>query len=146
MRAYSFKNTVMLVSGVAITGFSEGDDVIKISRRSDSATDKVGADGKMMMSLSSDRSGEITFKLQQTSSSNRFLSQQAALQDGGTDTFQAVAVKFQDTYRNDVADGSVGYIKKHAELTRGAAAGDQEWTIVVEDLDMLLGDQSDVTA
>lgn len=146
MRAYSFKNTVLLVSGVAITGFSDGDDVIKISRRNDGVTDKVGADGKMMMSLSSDRSGSIIFKLQQTSSSNRYLSGLAAKQDGGTDTFQAVAVKFQDTYRNDVADGTVGYIKKHADLTRGAAAGDQEWEIVVESLDMLLGDQSDVTA
>lgn len=140
MKVYSFQNTVMLVNGVEITGWSDGDDVIKINRRVDSASDKVGAGGSMMVSISSDKSGEFTFKLQQTSSSNKFLAGLVALQEGGAKTFVPVTCLFQDTYRQDLATGTVGYLKKPADLSRGDKAGDQEWTIVVERLDMLLGD------
>lgn len=140
MKVYSFSNTVMLINGVEITGWSDGDDVIKIARRADSATDKVGADGSMVVSISADKSGEFTFKLQQTSSANKFLLGLCALQEGGAKTFVPVNCLFQDTYRNDLATGTVGYIKKPADLNRGANASDQEWTIVTERLDLLLGD------
>ena len=140
MKVYSFQNTVMLVNGVEITGWADGDDVIKIARRSDSASDKIGANGDMMVSISADKSGEFTFKLQQTSSSNKFLAGLVALQEGGAKTFVPVTCLFQDTYRQDLATGTVGYLKKPADLSRGDKAGDQEWTIVVERLDMLLGD------
>ena len=144
MRLYSFLNTVLLINGVEITGHAEGDDVIDVSRRNDAASDQIGAGGNMMVSLSADKSGAVKFKLQQTSSSNSYLSKLAALQDGGVDTFVAVNIKFQDTYRQDSAEGTVGYIKKHADIKRGAKGGDQEWEIIVERLDMLLGDQADV--
>jgi hypothetical protein len=140
MKVYSFNNTVMLVNGVEITGWAEGDDVIDISRRADSASDKVGADGTMMVSISADKSGEFKFKLQQTSGSNKFLMSLCALQEGGAKTFVPVNVLFQDTYRNDMATGTVGYIKKPTDVQRGAQAGNQEWTVVVERLDLLLGD------
>lgn len=140
MKVYSFQNTVMLVNGVEITGWAEGDDVIDIARRSDSASDKVGADGTMMVSISADKSGEFKFKLQQTSSSNKYLMGLCALQEGGAKTFVPVNVLFQDTYRNDMATGTVGYIKKPTDVQRGAQAGNQEWTVVVERLDLLLGD------
>ena len=143
MRPYSFQNTVMLVNGVEITGWADGDDVINISRRTDSASDKVGADGRMMVSISADRSGEITFKLQMTSSSNRYLSSLIALQEAGAAKFVPVTVMFQDTFRQDLATGTIGYLKKPADLTRGSQAGNTEWTCVVERLDMLLGDPGD---
>lgn len=146
MKVYSFNNTVMLVNGVEITGWDEGDDVIQIKRRSDSASDKVGAGGEMMVSLSSDKSGEITFKLQQTSSSNKYLNSLCALQEGGAKTFVPVNTLFQDTYRQDLATGTIGYIKKPADMTRGAKATSQEWVIVTERLDLLLGDPSLVGA
>ena len=64
MKVYSFQNTVMLVNGVEITGWSDGDDVIDIARLVDSASHKIGADGTMMVSISADKSGEFKFKLQ----------------------------------------------------------------------------------
>ena len=75
MKRYSFQDTVVLVNGVEITGWADGDDVIGIKRRVDSVSDKMGASGEMMVSVSADRSGEISFKLQQTSSSNKYLNQ-----------------------------------------------------------------------
>lgn len=146
MKVYSFQNTVMLVNGVEITGWSDGDDVIDIARLVDSASHKIGADGTMMVSISADKSGEFKFKLQQTSSSNKYLMGLCALQEGGANTFIPVNVLFQDTYRNDLATGTIGYIKKPTAMQRGAQASNQEWTIVVERLDLLLGDPALVGA
>ena len=140
MKVYSFQNTVMLVNGVEITGWDDGDDVIQIERLSDSASHKIGAGGEMMVSLSADKSGTFKFKLQQTSSSNKYLMSLCALQEGGAKTFVPANCLFQDTYRQDLATGTVGYIKRPPALGRGANAGTQEWEIVTERLDLLLGD------
>jgi hypothetical protein len=139
MRVYSFKNITLLVNGVEITGFADGDDVLTASRRVDSASDLIGADGKMMVSLSADRSGEFTFRLQQVSGSNKYLNALLNLQEG-IDTFVPVNVMCQDTYRNDLATGTVGYLKKSPDMTRGAAGNAQEWAIVTERLDLIFGD------
>lgn len=139
MKQYSFLNTIMVVNGIEITGWDEGDDAISIKRRNDSITDKVGAGGEMMVTISADRSGEFTFKLLPTSSSNLYLNSLLALAEGGADTFVPVSVRFMDCYRMDIASGTAGYIKKPADMTRGAQAGGQEWTIVTERLDLLFG-------
>jgi hypothetical protein len=139
MQQYSFQNTIVLVDGVEITGWADGDDVISIKRRVDSISDKVGAGGSMMVSISSDKSGEFTFKLQQGSSSNAYLSSKASTEEMGAEFFQPVRVTFQDVFRQDLASGSVGYIKRPSDITRGATAQTQEWTLVVERLDTVLG-------
>ena len=139
MRVYSFKNLTLLVNGVEITGFADGDDVLNAARRADSATDLIGADGKMMVSLSTDKSGEFTFRLQQTSASNKYLNSLLNLQEA-FDTFIPVNVLCQDSYRNDVATGTVGYLKKSPDMTRGAGGNNQEWVIVTERLDLIFGD------
>ncbi len=140
MKRYSFKDTIMVVNGLEITGWDEGDDVIAISRRADSATDKMGAGGEMMVSISADRSGSIKIKLQQTSSSNKYLMGLMALQEAGGSSFVPIAAMFQDTYRNDLAAGTSGYLRKPPDMNRGAAAGTQEWEVIVERLDLLFGD------
>lgn len=140
MRPYSFATTVMLINGVEITGWADGDDVIKISRRVDSASDKVGAGGDMMVSLSSNKSGTFEFTLQQTSSSNKFLNSLMDRQEAGALTFVPISAMFQDIYRNDLASGSAGYLVKPADMNRGENGNNVTWQVVVERLDMLLGD------
>ena len=140
MKRYSFKDTIMVINGLEVTGWAEGDDAITIERRADSATDKVGAGGEMMVSISADRSGSVKIKLQQTSSSNKWLMAMLALQEAGCSSFVPIACMFQDTYRNDLAAGTSGYLKKPPSMTRGAEAGTQEWEVIVERLDLLFGD------
>jgi hypothetical protein len=140
MKAYSFSNTILLINGVEITGFSDGDDVIDMKRRVDSASDKMGADGNMMVSISVDKSGEIGIKLQQTSSSNRYLTRLHQAQEVAGSRFKPIKILFQDTYRNDMGAGSIGYIKKPADMVRGQNAQTIEWSFVVEHLDLLTGD------
>lgn len=146
MKAYSFLNTVVVISAAPlvpkheVTNWADGDDALMIARREDAATDKVGADGRMAVAMSANKSGEITLKLLQTSPTNKVLNSIHNLQGGGPAKFIPMGIIFQDTYRQDRAVGTAGYIKKMTEVTRGAGINTQEWVIVVERLDFLLGD------
>lgn len=135
MQNYSFLNTVLLINGVEITGYDEGDDVIQLARLGDSASHIIGADGLMTVNLSADRSGEIIFRVQQTSDSNSYLSGLITAQENGI--FVPIFAQFKDTRNNDLGSGTQGYIPRPADMTRGTTMQPQEWRIVVERLDML---------
>jgi len=135
MQSYSFLNTILLVNGVPITGFDEGDDVIQLARLGDSAAHTIGADGLMTVTLSADRSGEVIFRIQQTSDSNAYMAGLTTAQENGA--FVPIFVQFKDTNNNDIGSGTQGYIPRPADMTRGNAVGSQEWRIVVERLDLL---------
>lgn len=140
MQVYSFLNLAVLINGQALIDWPEDDDSIQAKRLTDSASHKTGADGKMLLVISADRSGEFTFKLQQTSPSNAYLMGLLAQMENGAETFVPVNVRCQDTFRNDVATGTVGYIKKPADFVRGMGTTPQEWVIVVENMDLVFGD------
>lgn len=135
--SYSFQNIVLLVSGVPITGFFEGDDVIQASRNVDSASHIVGADGKMAIALNADKSGTLIFRLQQTSSSNAYMS---GLINAIESSLLGVVVEvhMNDIVRGDTVRGSQGYILRPADLNRGQGITPQQWQIVVENLDVFL--------
>ena len=135
MKDYSFLNTLLLVNGVEISGFDEGDDVISLERINDSADHKVGTDGEMTVSISADRSGTVTFRLMQTSDSNTFLSVLINTQEN--DAFVPLFIQFKDTRGKDLGSGTQGYLKRPATMTRGTNANAQEWVIAVERLDLL---------
>lgn len=137
MKNYSFLETVLLVNGVEIVGYDEGDDVIQLNRLGDSASHLIGADGEMTVSLSADRSGEVIFRVLQQSDSNQYLSGLMTAQENGL--FVPVFVQFKDTQNNDIGSGTQGYIPKPADMTRGTNVQGQEWRIVVERLDLLHG-------
>ena len=137
MKTYSFLNTIVLVQGFEIIEWDEGDDVINIERREDSAIDVVGADGTMTVAISADKSGVMSFRLQQTSPSNATLDALINAQENGA--FVPIFVQFKDTEGNDLASGTQGYIRKKPALTRGRGHNGQLWEIVVERLDMLIG-------
>ena len=135
MKEYSFLNTLLLVNGVEISGFDEGDDVIELDRINDSASHKIGSDGEMTVAISADRSGTVTFRLMQTSDSNTYLSGLIIAQENGA--FIPVFVQFKDTKGGDLGSGTQGYIPKPATMTRGTSANSQEWIVTVERLDLL---------
>lgn len=139
MKQYSFLNTILLVNGVNITGFDEGDDVITLARLNESSSHKVGVDGEMTVSISADRSGNIVFRLMQSSDSNSYLSSLVGAAENGA--FVPIFVQYKDTQGGDIVSGTQGYITKPADLVRGVNANSQEWTIIVERLDILHGIQ-----
>lgn len=140
MKVYSITNTILLVNGIEINGFDEGDDVITLERINDSTVHKIGADGEMSVSITADRSGTVTFRLMQTSDSNIFLSGLITAQESGA--FIPVFVQFKGTRGGDLGSGTKGYIPRPSTMTRGTNVNAHEWMITVERLDLLhLGGQ-----
>ena len=135
MKEYSFLDVVLLVNGVEISGFDEGDDVITMERTNDTAAHKVGTDGEMTVSISADRSGSITFRLMQTADSNLYLTALITAAENGA--FVPIFVQFKDTRGGDLGSGTQGYIVRPATMVRGTNATAQEWSIVAERLDLL---------
>jgi hypothetical protein len=145
-RAYSILENHVIISATGfstfeVDGWGEGDDVLTVKRSADLATHKIGAAGEMVISLNPDHSGEITIKLQQTSSCNKRLFLMAATARSAQ-LWVPVEVMWQDAMRQDRAEGGPGYIKAYPELKRGREANEQEWTIVVPNLEIILGDPS----
>jgi hypothetical protein len=136
----SFTNTVLVVNGVPITGFADGDDAISFKRLTDSASHKIGADGLMMVSLSADRSGEVDIKLFKTSLSNAYLNGLLAAQESpGGVAFVPIYVTALDVLRQDMGVGSAGYLKKVPDLQFGEHGTVQQWSIIVQNLTNTFG-------
>lgn len=141
MRAYAFGSvTAVLDAAHEITGYASGDDVITAERAEDGASHVMGADGSMAMAISSNKSGTVTFKLLQTSSSNRYLLMRYALQEAGARTFTPVSLAVKDVHRLDLIVGVAGYLKKLPAIKRGEKPAEQEWAIVFQQLWLDLGD------
>ena len=145
MQKYGFKNIALHVNGQIITGFADGDDVISGKRRVDPFSDKMGADGRMLVVENADKSGEIVFKLMQNSEGSAKMGAMFALQE--KDSFGSVQVNWRNMMPGgESVTGTQGYIKKPADITRGAGANTEEWTIVVEDYESFFGHLSPLGA
>jgi hypothetical protein len=136
---YDWRKTLTTVNNVPVTNFAPGDDVFKAERSTDNASDEVGVDGNMVVSLSADKSGQITIKLQQTSPTNSYLNKITSGQDF-MEGFVPVTVEQADVYRADSVGTTVGYVKKHPDYVRGAKAGTVEWVFRFERISFILGD------
>lgn len=135
MQQYSFGKTILLINGVQITGYDEGDDVITIRRLNDNSAHIISADGVMTVSFSPDRSGEILFRVNQASDINGLLSSLVTTQE--QNVLVPITVQFTDLNGDDIMSATEGYIPRPADVTRGLNSQSQEWRIVVEKLVML---------
>jgi hypothetical protein len=133
MIKYSFTDEVILVNGVPLTAFADGDDVIQGDRSEDAFTDVVGADGEMLVTQNANRSGFIVLRLLEGGASNAYLNGLFALQEKGT--FAAVIITIVNKTSGNSIIGTKGYITKPAPVTKGVNAGALEWRIRVQDYD-----------
>lgn len=135
MQQYSFGKTILLINGVQVTGYDEGDDVITMRRINDNSSHILSADGVMTVSFSPDRSGEIIFRVNQASDINGLLSSLVTAQE--QNVLVPITVQFTDLNGNDIVSATEGYIPRPADMTRGLNSQSQEWRIVVEKLVIL---------
>lgn len=129
METYAFEKVIVLVGGIPITGFAEGDDVIQAGRRVDTFTLNIGASGDAASSQSADKSGEIILRLQQTSLSHTFLSAQFALMESGLLTSVPLLIKDAGNLVQ-LAAAAECLIQKPADSPLGTALNDREWTLL----------------
>lgn len=71
---YDFKKVSVIVNGVYITGFMDG-EVIQVEKNEDDVIPHVGAGGDVTYAESADKTGTITLTLKQNSASLPFLQQ-----------------------------------------------------------------------
>lgn len=129
LRPHSFTQHVLIVQGVTIENFGEGDDAISIEYREDGISDTVGADGKMQMSISADESAEITVKLLANAPENALFERLHRQMRQGDITSVSIALYNSVTGEGDVA--TYAYIPKLANKAKGTNAQDREWMFVV---------------
>jgi len=139
MQEYSFLNVLTLINNFPLTGWAEGDDVIQIERRVDGFNDSVGADGRMLVSQDANKSGTMVFRLQQQSEGNAYLADLYGRQEGANGIFVPLQIMVKNIASGEMSQGSFGYLKKPAKVTRGTGVNGQEWIIVVERLDSAFG-------
>lgn len=126
VRTYSPDKVVVLVGGVPMQGYAE-DTFFEIAPMSDLVTSQAGADGEIARSLNTDRRGEATITLQQTSPSNDVLSGLATL-DGLT-AGGVFPVMVQDLMGRTLAVSSQAWISRLPNVTFGREVADREWKI-----------------
>jgi hypothetical protein len=141
MRVFSFRDVTAIIDAEhEVTGYATGDDVITAERNVDSATATVGAGGEMMLSVSADKSGKVTFKLLKTSSSNRYLLNRLRTLELGSSVFRPLNIVVQDVHRQDVVVGIAGYVTKPPTVKQGEKGAEHEWVLNFQRLEIDLGD------
>lgn len=130
---YSFKRLIMLVGTIPITGYDEGDDVISIDRRVDEFDMKIGADANGVSEQSADQSGEIIFRLQSTSKSQKFMAAQFQLQSQGLLRSMPFVLKDPNNLVQ-VVTATHCIIKRPAPQVYGTAVGNREWQLIAQNL------------
>lgn len=133
MATYQAKFVSIVVGSLVITGFGEN-DMVEITRNSDSSIIKKGAKGETSRSLTHDKSGEIKLFLQQDSPANKLLKTLLNLDEltgVGLGTAMVNDLNSGDSY---VGTEEVS-IKKFADEKKGKELNELEWTIQCGSLD-----------
>ncbi len=137
MQQYSMLDNVLIVGGIRLTSFAEGDDSIAGARNEDAFDHEVGSTGQMLVLQNANKSGTMTFNLQQGAEDNTAMGVLFDAQENST--FFAIDVAMVNTVSAESIGGTKGYIKRPADVTRGTGANSQQWEVVVEDYTAIFG-------
>jgi hypothetical protein len=133
---YDPKAFSMIVGGKIITGFSD-DDFVEVEREEDAWMKKVGVDGEVTRAKSNNRSGHITLRIMQSSSSNDDLSAFALLDEASNGG--AVPVLAKDGSGRSLFATDAGWVKKFPKATWKKGVAFYEWVIDTGNLDIFIG-------
>lgn len=117
---YSAEQVKVLVNGVPLEGFANGDDVIAIEYNTDLIEMDIGADGHGIRSVSSDNSAMITLKLLYTSPSTDYL--QEFLDADPTTGADVFSIQVIDLNTGSEWYGQVAFISNRPPVSMGGKA------------------------
>ena len=130
MATYDPKKVNVIVGGVVITGFADGEMVVG-ERNTEKRTQVVGAKGEVDIVQSADNTGKITITLKHTSPSNHVLK---GLYKSST---QFPVVVVDSNIKGDVGmAGSLCSIENLPNFERGDDISNNEWVLLVDDYEM----------
>lgn len=128
MYDHDFMNVTIAWNGQLITGFADGEGV-RITFNKERAGLTVGIDGESMRSKFNDKSAQVTFILQVGSASNSILSAAAKAQTKGI-------LSIIDNNSSFKANALNSWVRSYPEMSFGGEAGNREWVIETDDLDV----------
>lgn len=132
--AYAFEDVLVLIDGVPITGWADGDDVISVARDVDTYSKLVGAAGDVALLKNADRSGVATLRLLQTSNANKILTAKVKLQDSGVISPFPFSVK--DLNGDDLVLAEQAVVKVVPEMRFGTGHNEREWQLLLPAVDI----------
>lgn len=124
---YNFRNISVIIGGVQITGFAEGDDAIAIEYSSPAVNDVSGADGDAVASLIHDYRASIILRLLQYSPSNDVLSGISAAYKVGT--VFTLPFLITDAYGRSLHSAPHVYVSTRPQGAYGQNQNNREWTL-----------------
>jgi hypothetical protein len=129
---YTSRDVSVSWSGVSLDGLAP-DSFVTFSRNEDITDEEVGADGKLAISRSPDKTGTCTLSFQQNSNANLILSGVLAAQEGSP-TFITGSLSLVDPSGSVVAVLTNCHIKTAPEITLGVTASGQskDWVFFCE--------------
>jgi hypothetical protein len=134
---WDFKTSVLLVGGLQIQGFGEGDDSISFEPEADLYSDDIGADAEVIRNRLNDLRGTFRIRLQKTSPSNLVLSGLLAadrLDDSGI-----VPILLKTGRVDSTLFAAHGWVMRLPTASFGTRAGVLEWPLRVPRVDVLHG-------
>jgi hypothetical protein len=136
VKTYDPSQVSVVFGGIPLSGFADG-TFITVMRSEDAYTKESGADGVVSRSKSSDRSGEATLTLSQTSPSNDVLSGIALLDENSNTGVLPFIIK--DNSGRTLASSGNAWIRKVSEASFGKELENREWVFDIADLEILVG-------
>jgi len=124
---YDPKEARVMVNGVDLTGFSDGDKIKIEPVTKEEFKSHAGVDGDVSFSKVHDNRHTITATLKHGSPSNQYLD---ALRKSGANVSVAVMNNSEGKY---IGGGSYGRISERPSVTFGGETGKREWKILVAD-------------
>lgn len=139
MKQYSFYSVDLLIDGVPLTGFSDGNAILSAGYNSPQQGHVIGARGEMVVTTTRNRSGRINFTLLQTSDWNQILTERTLLNvNTGTSGNNALFVPIQalvnDKMGNTMITGVNGYSPTVPPVVRGTNVNVVNWTLMFEEV------------
>lgn len=134
-RTYASKYVVVVMGGIPLTGYADG-DFLTVTPNADVATKQVGADGAVTVSISPDKSGRATLRLQQTSPSNTTMQ---AFCTAFKSTGAKVPFYVQDLFGTTIVSADEAWIATQAEAAFGVESGQREWSVDLAEVNWALG-------
>ena len=128
----------VLIQGVQISDWSDGNDVIQAKLNADAGSYTMGANGAGVFIANPDQSGTLTLKIKQHSPDNQYLDRLFKQQRASIKTFTPITLSIVDLLNDDKVSGLNGYFTTPPEYTRGMAHNAVTWTIVFEQMTITL--------
>lgn len=149
MKQYSFYNVDLLIDGVKVDGFQDGNSIINAGRINPQHMAILDAYGKMAVATTSDMSGMITFPLLQTADWNEILYAKAQLTQatglsGNKSLWTPMQVQVVDTMGDVLVNGVNGFIPRQPGIVRGRGFTANQWGIFVERIQIKTGSYPEI--